>query len=523
MYLYIIYIIIMNKIIKICFILIFSIGLYSCSKDTVEIFGEIKEKNDTENPGDENDEKDENKLLPDFKVPIPYKEAYTEKRDFNAQSNILTLSIRDVCHFGTIKEISNAFVKPGVFYDGDAYTNKGNYVVTSEINFAPCVLYFDDNTNVQTFSVDIENPNEMTIKKGIHQLVQENFNQETKARISQRIEEIHSITEISRKVGFNFTLKDFSLGSGSGQSLNTDKRTFLCEVEQIYYTLALFPKSGKEYYDKVGDYNSEYAPLVVNKIHFGRLFYLLLETEKTVGVQDVSNVLDFVIGKVSNSGKAREILSKSRVHITIYGGSSELAQSTINGNEVPTKIGPFFSNPTTVGGSNSLPVSYGLVDARTGNQLDYVFINETKQEIKVEAQTYMVNSYIGGLDDWKSASPMRYQVEMTTIVPMLPIKDITFNYSATAMIGGNFANLTVNANDIRFSPQDFYLYNDIYVAKRKINVTLNRGGSYKKMHPFTIRIDASPIVLPTTTIPNRSIEILGSVKYYIPFSVSILQ
>lgn len=521
----------MVRTVQILIFLFFGMLFCACGDNSVEDPEQGKGSEQTPDPGDKGEEDgdkegdgDEPEILPDFKTPVPYMKKKDEKRDFNEKSHILTLYIRDVCHFGTIKELSNSFVKPGVFYDGDEYSYKGNYEVTSEVKFAPCVLYFDDNTNVQTFSVDIDAPNEFAIKNGIQKLVQENYNQETKARISQRIEKINSISEISSKAGFQFSFKGFSLGSNGGQSLNMEKNTFLCEIEQIYYTLALFPKNGETYYNAVNNYDSEYAPLVVNKIHFGRLFYLLMETEKTVGEQEVSNALDFIIGKASNSVKAREVLSKSKVHITIYGGSSELAQMTINGSDVPAEVGSFFSNSTTIGGSNSLPVSYGLIDARTGNQLDYVFINETKQEIKVETQTNIAYSYVGGPDDWKHSVPMRYEVDLTTVVPMLPIKDITFSYKATALIDGNFMNMPVNANDIRFTPDDFYLYNDIYVAKRKVKVTINRNiSSYKKMHSYTFRMDASPIVLPHTTIPNRSIEIVGNVKYYIPLNVSVLQ
>ncbi|MEY8685511.1 thiol-activated cytolysin family protein [Bacteroides sp. AN502(2024)] len=317
-----------------CFLLLFSLAVYACSKEeTVEEEGKSEARSFSTEinmyvsqlpsvqqmaPFSERRAANSRAVstpfahnIPETRATASLKEFYEQAKEFEEQ--LLFSDDRSVFYPGALLQAQSVI-------DGD---------YTSIIADRQPIVISTDLQGKGDPTVTVSSPSLSNVRKGINELLGREFNPPA-ANLTYSIEEVHDKAHLKLAMGGNYKGAFNTVESSAGFSFDREKNRFLVKVQQVFYELSVDePQNAASFFAKEFDYKKEFGnekPLYVSSVKYGRILLLGIETNMTKKEAEAKLQASVLSGKVGLNAEAAysDLLKESTIRGRVLGGNSQL-------------------------------------------------------------------------------------------------------------------------------------------------------------------------------------------------------
>ncbi len=240
---------------------------------------------------------------------------------------------------------------PGAILDSAAFVN-GSYkeIASDQIKRAPLTITTDANYSGGTISQYIENPNEVTVKQAVNDLIYQkgaeavNTTKYLRSSFNQFTSSSEFSTKVKTTLGYKGALFDANLSVLVNKASSTKKSKMILEFTQCYFTIrpALVSKPSN-FFDTTqtswSDISAQLSgsgvrPVFVSSIDYGRSLMAVIESDEEMDSLEV-NVNAYATflkskGNVSTDiqTKVNNLKSSSSITAVVVGGNGSYANLT---------------------------------------------------------------------------------------------------------------------------------------------------------------------------------------------------
>jgi len=217
-----------------------------------------------------------------------------------------------------------------------------------------------------TPSITVEDPKLSTVRTAVNELLnQELTSGDIPARLTYEEQEIYSSKHLELALGGNFKNAFANVEASFNFNTDTEKSRYMIKFTQIFYSLDIDPKENPSDWFETPPNSSNlgaYSPVYISSVKYGRMGIMTFEsnlsqTELSAAVKAQFNGL-VASGGFEISTEWRQLEQDISFKTIVIGGSSQQASEVINGidafKEWVSKGGSY--NATTVGA----PLAYNM-------------------------------------------------------------------------------------------------------------------------------------------------------------------
>lgn len=243
---------------------------------------------------------------------------------------------------------------------------KGESIPTGE--YLPIV---SDRDSI-TLSVSLENidgspvikigdPKLSTVREGINNLLNQEVNGATSAKINYEISQVYSKEQLDLAIGANYRSASSKVSSSFDFSSTQYENKFVFKFLQVYYTIDMdLPAAPSELFTELPDLAKlgSTSPVYVSTVTYGRMIIYTIESNYSKVEVDAAFSASFSSSDGTIDAKYEKVINSSSIKALVIGGSGSSAAQTVNG---PQEVYNYISE----GGNYSkdspgAPLSYKL-------------------------------------------------------------------------------------------------------------------------------------------------------------------
>lgn len=316
-------------------------------------------------------------------------------------------------------------------------------------------------------TIRVEKPAYSAVNSAVNELLnrwEKNYSKTHKIVSNQQYIEsmVYNESQLCVKFGCNIKHLENSLGLDFSSGHNNQKRTFLVQYKQIFYTVSVDTPSGPS--DIISDevtwkmlqdrgVNKDNPPVFVSNVAYGRNIFIKLETSSTDTNVEAAFKAVFSKGDPSLDAKYKEILEKTNFTVVSLGGGAETHKGLL-ASELDKLRAIIRDNCAFSPQNPGYPICYKTIFLKDGKP---ACVNSAAQYVTSTATEYTsgqlqlehTGAYVAKFNiSWDKISVDRNGNEITEHVNWPDNgKHLTAKYTTTIPLPANCRNLRVKAEE----------------------------------------------------------------------------